>query len=75
MSEMINLNEKRYSLNTAARTIGLSDKTMYNRAKKLGIDTRRGLTAQDVKQIQAFYSKQTRKGTEFELRAELEGIK
>lgn len=75
MSETIKLNEKRYSLRTVARTVDLCERTVYNRAKRLGIDTRRGLTARDVKQIQAFYSKQTHKGAEFELRAELEEIK
>jgi hypothetical protein len=76
MSEqVIKLNEKRYSLRTVEQVIGLHEMTVYSRAKKLGIDTSRGLTAEDVKRIKAVVTRQTKKHSAAELREELEELK
>ena len=71
----IKLNEKRYSFRTIAKEIGLTETTVYNRAKRLGIDTRLGLTAKEAKLVKACYSKNSKKCTQEELRKELEGMK
>lgn len=78
MSEqVIKLGEKQYSIRTAAKVVGMCEGTVYQRAKKLGIDTRMGLTAKDVKRIQEYRSgkKQMRKCSVQELVEELGEMK
>lgn len=71
----IKLNEKRYSLRTVSQIIGVSQMTVYNRAKRMGIDTKMGLTAEDAKKIMAYTSKQVRKHSAEELMEELGEVK
>lgn len=71
----IKLNEKRYSFRTVAKEIGVTEMTVYNRAKKLGFDTRFCLTAKEAKLVREWYSKKSKKCTQEELRKELEGMK
>jgi len=51
--------------------------TIYNRATKLGIETKAGITAKDIKRIANYNSgaKQMRKASVDELRTELEEMK
>lgn len=66
----------RYSLQTASKVIGLHAMTIYKRAKKLGIETRAGLTAEEIRRVSQFEDvKRQRRGSESALRAELEGMK
>lgn len=45
------MSEKRYSLKVAGKFIGITDSGVQLRARKLGIETEGGLTAEDVKAI------------------------
>ena len=45
------MSEKRYSLKVAGKFIGISDCTVQQRARKLGIEIKGGLTAANVKAI------------------------
>jgi uncharacterized protein HemX len=58
-----------------AKDLEQREKNVKTRYKKLGIDTSRGLTAEDVKRIKALVTRQTKKHSAAELREELEELK
>ena len=66
---------KVYSLGTAGNVLGITAMAVKHRADKLGIDTRYGVTAEEVKRIRDYKnpnSMHTKKATEADLRRELE---
>ena len=68
------MSDKRYSLKVAGKFIGISDCTVQQRAKKLGIVTEGGLTAANVKAIAEYMStkpKYTRRYSYDDLVAEM----
>lgn len=70
----VKLNERRYSLRTAAKLFSITDAAIYYRAKKLGFDTSRGLTAKEIKIIQGFCTRKSKKGDINALKEELEAM-
>lgn len=70
----IKLNEKRYSLRTAAMVLELHPMTVYKRAKNLGIDTSRGIAAADVRLIEMYAGARKHNGPD-ELRREMGRMK
>lgn len=70
----IKLNEKRYSLRTVAMVLELNPMTVYKRAKNLGIDTSRGISAADVRLIEMYAGTRKHNGPD-ELRREMGRMK
>lgn len=68
------MNEIRYSLYTCAKYLGVTATAVRNRALKLVINTRDGVTATDLKQIKEYKNSKDkrRRGSLYELKAEME---
>ena len=71
------MSENRYSMRVCSQYSGINQKTVWYRAKKLGMDTNAGLTAAQLKAIIAYGGKMTRwnSGSLEELRMEMEGLR
>ena len=68
------MRENRYSFASCAKFSGLNSRTIYNRARKLGIETEYGISAAELKNIIEFKSKQARRDSYSKLCAEMEGL-
>ena len=67
------MSEKRYSFRTAAEYLGVTVHTAHVRAKKQGMDTTHGLTAEQIKMIaEAPFKKRS---SLKELEAEMEALR
>lgn len=62
------MSENRYSVHTAAKYLSLSVSAVYQRARKLKINTEYGLSVHDVKNIAGYMRKP--KGTKFKTTVE-----
>lgn len=70
------MSEKRYSCATVAAEFCISPMTVYNRAKRLGIDTRHGFTVFEAKKIGNYRpdARRQKRGSLSELKEELREI-
>lgn len=70
------MDEKRYSLRTAGKILGVTAMAIQYRANRLGINTSNGLTAEDVKAIRDYKPNATygKKCSAEDLARELEAL-
>lgn len=71
------MSETRYSMQTASEYLNISIAKINYRAQKLGIITKRGLTAADIRRMDAFgrdFPERKARGTLEELKKEMEAF-